>query len=461
MRAAIYLRQSLDRYGDGLAVTRQREDCVKLAHQKGWTPVEYIDNDVSASKGKRPAYERMLTDIAAGKVNAVVCWDLDRLHRQPIELEHFMALADKHNLLLATVTGDVDLSTDNGRMFARIKGAVARAEVERKGKRQTRAAQQRAELGKPLWPCRVFGYTDDLALHPVESAMVRDAYRAFLSGSSLGSIAREWNDKGVPSTRGNKWSANTVGVLLKKPRNAGLREYRGEVVGKGNWPAIVDEDTWRAARAVFDTPGRRFAPAPGRRHLLTGLARCGVCGQGLKAQITRARNGSRYPIYCCTGCFKVSRRMGRVDDVVIAMVCGRLARADAVELLHDTDRPDVEQLRADANGIRARMDGLAAAYADDDIMTPAQFRIANERLAERLKAVESLLIAAAKAHLYDGLPLGSDSVRKKFEGLDLDRQRALIDALMTVTVLPTVRGQKVFDESKVVIEWRAQGVAAA
>ena len=81
METAIYLRQSVDRYGDELAISRQRDDCLKLCEGRGWTPHEYVHNDKSASKGRRPAYEKMLDDIRAGVVAAVVVWDLDRLHR--------------------------------------------------------------------------------------------------------------------------------------------------------------------------------------------------------------------------------------------------------------------------------------------------------------------------------------------------------------------------------------------
>ena len=56
----------------------------------------------------------MLADIREGRIGAVVAWDLDRLHRRPIELEAFMALADEKQLALATVSGDVDLSTRAG-----------------------------------------------------------------------------------------------------------------------------------------------------------------------------------------------------------------------------------------------------------------------------------------------------------------------------------------------------------
>lgn len=103
MRAAVYLRQSFDPNDDRLAITRQREDCLAVCAARGWTPVEYTDNDTSASTGKpRPAYQRMLADIRAGKVGAVVAWDLDRLHRRPIELEEFIDLADEHRIALAT-----------------------------------------------------------------------------------------------------------------------------------------------------------------------------------------------------------------------------------------------------------------------------------------------------------------------------------------------------------------------
>lgn len=65
MEAAVYLRQSVDRFGDELAISRQRADCLKLCERRGWTSREYVDNNTSAIKGRRPAYERMLDDIRA------------------------------------------------------------------------------------------------------------------------------------------------------------------------------------------------------------------------------------------------------------------------------------------------------------------------------------------------------------------------------------------------------------
>ena len=252
MRAAVYLRQSKDHNGTGLAVARQREDCLKLCATRGWTVAEYLDNDISAYSGvRRPSYERMLADIRAGQLDAVVAWDLDRLHRRPIELESFMELADQHRLALATVSGDTDLSTDNGRLFARIKGAVARAESDRKSARQKRQALQAAQLGKPQMGPRPFGYEPDMiTVRESEARALRAAYMSVLAGGTLVGIGRDLAAAGFGASSGKPYHHATLRTILQNPRNAGLRAHRGEIIGPAQWPAIVDEDTYRAACAA-------------------------------------------------------------------------------------------------------------------------------------------------------------------------------------------------------------------
>jgi len=104
MRAAIYVRFSADPQGTALGVERQRADCEALCERRSWKVAEvYVDNDVSATSSKpRPAYARLLEDIDAGVVDAVVVWDLDRLYRKPAELEDFMLLAEKYSPIRPT-----------------------------------------------------------------------------------------------------------------------------------------------------------------------------------------------------------------------------------------------------------------------------------------------------------------------------------------------------------------------
>lgn len=70
--AAIYARQSLDKTGQGLAVTRQLDECRATAARRGWKIIsEYVDNDISVTAGRpRPEYARLLDDVRSGQVRA-------------------------------------------------------------------------------------------------------------------------------------------------------------------------------------------------------------------------------------------------------------------------------------------------------------------------------------------------------------------------------------------------------
>lgn len=93
--------------GTVIAVERQREDYEKLAAFCGWEVVEtYVDQSISASDKtkKRPAYLRMVQDYEVGLLDAIVVYDLDRLTRQPRELEDWIDRAESRGLLLVTRT---------------------------------------------------------------------------------------------------------------------------------------------------------------------------------------------------------------------------------------------------------------------------------------------------------------------------------------------------------------------
>src|SRR5206468_683281 len=134
-RAGIYARISSDREQDGLAVGRQLEDCERVAAERGWRVVErYVDQDVSAYKSRvRPAYRRMLSDLRSGSIDGVIVYHLDRLHRQPRELEEFFGVCRAAGVDdLACVTGRINLADSDGRFQARILGAVAAKESDDK-----------------------------------------------------------------------------------------------------------------------------------------------------------------------------------------------------------------------------------------------------------------------------------------------------------------------------------------
>src|SRR5688572_8968029 len=197
-RAGIYARISEDRDGDALGVSRQVADCHELAAARGWDITErYVDDDISAYSGKpRPEYRRMLADITGGQVDAVVVWHLDRLHRQPRELEQFFDICDRAGgVALATVSGDVDLATHDGRFHARIMGAVAAKSSDDMSRRLRRKAQELARNGRPSGGgSRPFGFEPDrVTVRESEAQIIRELADRLLAGETLRALATDLN----------------------------------------------------------------------------------------------------------------------------------------------------------------------------------------------------------------------------------------------------------------------------
>jgi DNA invertase Pin-like site-specific DNA recombinase len=465
LRAAIYTRISLDRAGQSLGVTRQRDDCRALADKLGWSVVaEFDDNDRSATSGKpRPGFEALLDGMAAGDFDAVLAWHPDRLYRKLADLSRLLDVA--RGIEFRTVTaGQLDLSTPSGRMMAGILGSVSTAEVEHKSERQRRAARQLAESGAPKWR-RAFGYLDAggdrREVDPATAPLVKQAYADILAGASLNDVCKAWTAAGATTLNGKRWTAPQLSTFLRKPRNAGLRTYQAErgavdrdtVLGKGNWPALVDEDTFWAVQAVIDNPDRRPGPRTVRRYLLTGVLLCGKCNGQYRLSGLWGK-GAHDIVYVCKQCRGVSIRAQHVEPQLVGLIGGRLAQPDAVDLLRaeEHDTAEAEALRVESNTLLARLDQIADERADGQL-TGRQAQRATERVQARLDAIESRQKDQTRVRVLDGIPVGRPEAADAVKRLSPDRFRAVLDLLATVTVTPVGKGGHTYRPDRVQIHW--------
>ncbi|MCW0216611.1 MAG: recombinase family protein [Pseudonocardia sp.] len=289
-----------------------------------------------------------------------------------------------------------------------------------------------------------------MALVDTEAARLAEAYAEFVVGKPIAEIAREWNAAGVRSSTGAEWSQPSVHQLLRNPRNAALRAYRGEIVGPAAWPPVVDEATYRAALARLTSPERRTGGGGQARYLLTGLALCGLCGATVRKG-QRPRDGVAF--YRCGKAQHLSRTLEHVDRFVVDVILGRLARPDAADLLIDHQAPDTVGLTREAEEVRKRLDTLAVEFADG-ALTGSQLRAATERLRARLTELEQQMAHGSRAPVLRALVAAPD-IRAEWERTPVHRQRAVIDALAVVTLLRAARGPR-FDPSSVDIVWRDQ-----
>ncbi|MEB3063272.1 recombinase family protein [[Mycobacterium] zoologicum] len=463
--AAIYARISSDAEGTGLGVARQLEDCRKLAEDRGW-PVgaEYVDNDVSAFSGKpRRQYAQMLADLASGDRDAVIVYNLDRLHRRPVELEEFVTLCESVGVRdVATVTADIDLGNDDGLFMARIFAAFAAKESGRKSARIRRKMLQNAQAGLPHGSARPFGYeADKITVRESEAAVVREMVDRYLAGQSLRSLTIWLNESQVVPSVAKSWQTTAVRQVLSSGRIAGLREHRGEVIGPAVWPAIitpVQRDRVLARMAARSVTKTRTA----RTYLLSGMLRCGRCGHRLYSQARRSNPQNRVRRYVCLkgpdhgGCGRLTVVAAPVEELLTEAVLVRLDSPQLADVLAGkaTADADVAALAAQVDADRGRLDELAGLYADSAI-TAREWIAARDPITERITTARRDIATATDTTAVFELAGTGGVLRMEWDGLDLGRQQAIIKAVLDHAVIaPGTPGSRSLDISRVEPYWR-------
>lgn len=448
-----------------MGVARQLEDCRKLATDRGW-PVgaEYVDNDVSAFSGKpRRQYARMLADLASGDRDAVIVYNLDRLHRRPVELEEFVALCESVGVRdVATVTADIDLGNDDGLFMARIFAAFAAKESGRKSARIRRKMLQNAQAGLPHGSARPFGYeADKITVRESEAAVIREMVDRYLAGQSLRSLTIWLNESQIAPSVATSWQTTAVRQVLSSGRIAGLREHRGEVIGTAVWPAIItpaERDRVLARMAARSVTKARSA----RTYLLSGMLRCGRCGNRLYSQARHSNPQNRVRRYVCLkgpdhgGCGRLTVVAAPVEELLAEAVLARLDSPQLADVLAGkaTADADVAALAAQVDQCQERLDELAGLYAEGAI-TAREWIAARDPITERITTARRDIAAATDTTAVFELAGTGGALRTGWADLDLGRQQAIVKAVLDHAVIaPGTPGARRLDIDRVAPVWR-------
>jgi site-specific DNA recombinase len=224
-KAAIYTRISVtDEQVDKTA--NQEEQCRKYAATRGYEIVSvFTDDGLSASTFKfRPAYSRMLLDAQVGNFDIIVAVAEDRLSRQPMEKLQLLAVCAEGNVLWDTIRdGLVNPASDEAELFSYFRGWTARKEQRDKSARQKAANSAILAKGFPLMSARPFGFEGDKIRHrESEASEVKWAYAQILSGASIHSVLKSFNERNVMSSRGYLWTRVSLLRLLSRKANAAI-----------------------------------------------------------------------------------------------------------------------------------------------------------------------------------------------------------------------------------------------
>ncbi|MGH3856894.1 MAG: recombinase family protein [Pseudonocardiaceae bacterium] len=276
--AAIYCRISKSRDEDQTGVDRQERLCREVAERLGLVivPERVYNRSAWQRRRHRPGWDALLAAIRAGWVRHVIVYHPDRLMRQPRDLEELLTLSEEHDITLHGRANRRDLSDADDRFFLRIEVAHACRSSDDTSRRIRHVLADRARDGRPHPTSRRYGYArDGMTLIEHEAEVVRGVFARYLEGVSQHQIAEELAERRLPTARGKEWSMDAVREMLSSRYVTGIRVFRGEDIGAGDWPAIIDRGTWTE---VQDRRAYRAHPRrPNRFYVLRGLVMCKRC----------------------------------------------------------------------------------------------------------------------------------------------------------------------------------------
>ncbi len=326
IRIGGYVRVSSQRQAtEGDSLTAQQHEIeqeVEIRQRRENWDVEslefYVDAGKSAKDQNRPQLQRLKRDIAAGKIDIVICFKLDRITRSLKDFVDLWALFAEHDVDVISLREKFDTSTPTGEAMVQLIMVFAQLERKMTAERTFSIMRDRAERG--LWNGgHVLGYRSSpdepgrLEIDEEAAAMVLQIFDGFEELGSSGAVTRRLNDLGIryPSyvTRsgkqrgGNHFAKQKVTGILRNPVYIGQLRW-GDAVHEGNHPPIISNEQFERVQVqLAQTVQRRMnlrtvKPQSSRHYLLSGLLRCSY-GAHMTGAAAHGRNAKHF-YYVCT-----------------------------------------------------------------------------------------------------------------------------------------------------------------
>lgn len=322
VRCAIYTRKSTD---EGLgqefnSLDAQRECAAAYIYSQrhaGWEvlPETYDDGGFSGADMERPALQRMLADIRAGKIDCAVVYKVDRLSRSLLDFNRIMELFNQYGVDFVSVTQQINSATSMGRLVLNVLLSFAQFEREMVSDRTRDKMSAARRKGKWVGGIPMLGYDvhpdgGRLVVNEAEAEQVRTLFDLYRKQQSLTAVVREASLRGITTkqwtTKDGRWHAakpltkNLLYRILTNVVYAGQVSHKGQVF-PGEQPRIVDEEVWSQVADLLRgngvSGGRRVRNRYGAA--LRDVLWCEPC-QSRMVHTYTLKNGKRYRYYVCS-----------------------------------------------------------------------------------------------------------------------------------------------------------------
>jgi site-specific DNA recombinase len=315
-RCAIYTRKStsVGLEQDFNSLDAQREACTAyIQNQPGWTVVgeRYDDGGFTGANIERPAFQRLLTDIDAAKIDVLVVYKVDRLSRSLLDFAKLMERFNRAGASFVSVTQNFSTADAMGRLTLNMLMSFAEFEREMIGERTRDKIAAARRKGKWTGGTVPLGYTvaeKRLVVNEDEAVLVREIFALYIEQRSTLAVARLLNEASRSTkrrvstngriTEGRPWTKADVLGVIKNPIYAGYMRSHGELYDAEH-KALIDRETFSRVRALLDGTTRTTNdPSRNANYILRGLLRCACCGSSFTPAST-GKGRREYRYYRC------------------------------------------------------------------------------------------------------------------------------------------------------------------
>jgi site-specific DNA recombinase len=453
----IWIRVSTEDQVRGESPEHHERRARAYAEAKGWIVREVYRLDAVSGKSVigHPEAERMLRDVASGRIAGLIFSKLARLARNTRELLDFADRFREHGADLVSLHESIDTSSPAGRLFYTMIAALAQWEREEIAERIAASVPVRARMGKSLGGPAPYGYRwngHQLLINPDEAPVRKLIYELFLEHKRRRTVAQILNQRGYRTRHGVSWTDTTITRLLIDPSAKGIRRAnytrsRGEgrpysFKPESEWvllpiEPIVSVELWEQCNAILRDMREKRVPRLARRspHLFTGILTC-RCGQRMYIMSDSKK-------YRCPRC-KMKASGEDLEAIFLEQLKGILISPDSIaEHLAEVDAGIAQRqerlaaLEAEATRTRADMAKLFRLYTGDHI-SPAGFEERNRPLEERLRAIldevprlQGEVDFLRIQHLAkDELQAQGQSLQDRWPQLEFEEKRRIVEALV-------------------------------
>ena len=322
----------------------------------------------------RPAFQQMLTDMRAGKINYIVAYKLDRVARSVRDLEVLISDLEKHNCYLVCDRDDVNTSTANGRFFVRMLTVLSQLEIEIVSERTKFGLTGAIKSGHIPNRCPL-GYKrkgKKMIIDETTKDLVIRIFNMYLEGKSYQTIANILNEERVPTSTKANWKDSTIEKMINNKIYMGDYE-RFKRVGKeqGKEPVIYrDVVEPIISRAMFDEvqaqkEKNQRAFCRDRVYIFMQKLICPKCGKLMTCKGAGGKK-KKYMYYHCTDC-KLYLREDLIEDVTIDLIMNLIEYDMTVKqyffpVLADKKERDTAKLDKEIANLKKQKDRIKEAY---------------------------------------------------------------------------------------------------